>query len=81
MRKIIIDFLKENVFNNLIELAKENVFNNLIELANFGMIFQIKKRINFQNVLRKLFVLNYAQNGMWTYFTSSILHNKDNLIC
>jgi len=30
------------------------------------------------NILRKLFVLNYAPNGMWTYFLSVyFLHNKN----
>lgn len=30
------------------------------------------------NVLRKLYILNYAPNGMWTYFLSVyFLHNKD----
>ena len=30
------------------------------------------------NVLRKLFILNYAPNGMWTYFLSVyFLHNKN----
>ena len=31
-----------------------------------------------QKILRKLFILNYAPNGMWTYFLSVyFLHNKD----
>ena len=31
-----------------------------------------------QDILRKLFILNYAPNGMWTYFLSVyFLHNKN----
>lgn len=38
---------------------------------------QNKERFS-ENVLRRLFVLNYAPNGMWTYFTSVyFMHNKD----
>lgn len=54
-------------------------FENLKKLAAFwnDVSNQNKERFS-ENVLRRLFVLNYAPNGMWTYFTSVyFMHNKD----
>ncbi|MCS3321109.1 DUF262 domain-containing HNH endonuclease family protein [Bacteroides fragilis] len=54
-------------------------FENLKMLAAFwnDVSNQNKERFS-ENVLRRLFVLNYAPNGMWTYFTSVyFMHNKD----
>lgn len=54
-------------------------FENLKMLAAFwnDVSNQNKERFS-ENVLRCLFVLNYAPNGMWTYFTSVyFMHNKD----
>ena len=45
--------------------------NNLITLASFweDVANQSNERFS-EEILRKLFVLNYAPNGMWTYFVS-----------
>lgn len=52
-------------------LKNETVFNNLIELASFWNDVENQDPDKFsEDVLRKLFVLSYAPNGMWTYFTS-----------
>ena len=60
-------------------LKTEGVFDNLIILANFwnDVANQNNERFS-QEILRKLFVLNYAPNGMWTYFVSVyFMQNKD----
>lgn len=61
-------------------LKNEDVFNNLIELANFWNNIENQDSDKFsEDVLRKLFVLYYAPNSMWTYFTSVyFMKNKDN---
>ncbi len=52
-------------------LKKDNTFDNLIDLANFWNDVQNQSVERFSDrVLRRLFVLNYAPNGMWTYFVS-----------
>jgi len=52
-------------------LNKEETFNNLIELAEFWKDISNQNDEKFsEKVLRKLFILNYAPNGMWTYFLS-----------
>ena len=44
---------------------------NLIDLANFWNDVQNQNVERFSDrILRRLFVLNYAPNGMWTYFVS-----------
>ena len=60
-------------------LKKEGAFENIIELANFWKDVENQNESKFTDeVLRKFFVLNYAPNGMWTYFTSVyFMHNKD----
>lgn len=52
-------------------LKNDVTFSNLIDLANFwnDVIGQNADRFSPQ-VLRRLFVLNYAPNGMWTYFVT-----------
>jgi len=60
-------------------LKNEEVFSNLIELANFWNDIEKQDSDKFsEEVLRKLFVLYYAPNGMWTYFTSVyFMQNKN----
>lgn len=60
-------------------LKKEDIFNDLITLAHFweDVINQDKDRFS-QRILRRLFVLNYAPNGMWTYVVSVFfMENRD----
>ncbi|MBQ6773663.1 MAG: DUF262 domain-containing protein [Synergistaceae bacterium] len=64
------------------KLLRENhsqTFNNLILLAEFWNDISKQNPERFADrVLRRLFVLNYAPNSMWTYITSVyFLHNKD----
>ena len=60
-------------------LKTEGVFENIITLANFwnDVANQNNERFS-EEILRRLFVLNYAPNGMWTYFVSVyFMQNKD----
>ena len=60
-------------------LKKEDTFNDLITLAQFweDIVNQDKDRFS-SRILRRLFVLNYAPNGMWTYAVSVFfMQNKD----
>lgn len=52
-------------------LKNDQTFENLIDLADFwnDVLNQSVERFS-DKVLRRLFVLNYAPNGMWTYFVS-----------
>ena len=52
-------------------LRNDNAIEDLVDLAVFwqDIALQDQKRFN-PNVLRKLFVLNYAPNGIWQYITS-----------
>lgn len=52
-------------------LKNDETFENLIDLANFwnDVDNQDKERFS-EEVLKRLYVLNYAPNGMWTYFVS-----------
>lgn len=62
-------------------LKNDYVFSNLIELADFWEDVTNLNSDRFDNddVLRKLFVLNYAPNGMWTYFVSVyFIQHKNN---
>ena len=64
------------------KLLRENhkqTFANLITLANFWNDIANQDKTKFsERILRKLFVLNYAPNGMWTYIVSVyFMHNKD----
>lgn len=60
-------------------LKTEGVFDNLIILANFWNDVANQNNERFSpEILRRLFVLNYAPNGMWTYFVSVyFMQNKD----
>lgn len=60
-------------------LKKEDTLNNLIDLANFWNDVSNQDNDKFSGrILRRLFVLNYAPNGMWTYFVSVyFMQNKD----
>ena len=60
-------------------LRNENTLNNLEMLADFWESIDNQDDERFSDaILRKLFILNYAQNGMWTYFTSVyFMQNKD----
>ncbi|WP_405306753.1 DUF262 domain-containing protein [Methanobrevibacter sp.] len=52
-------------------LKNDETFDNLIDLAQFwkDILQQNKERFS-ERVLKRLYVLNYAPNGMWTYFVS-----------
>lgn len=60
-------------------LQSTETFENLKLLATFWNDVSNQNKERFSDkVLRRLFVLNYAPNGMWTYFTSVyFMHNKD----
>jgi len=52
-------------------LNNEKTFDNLEELAGFWADVQVQNAERFSDrVLRRLFVLNYAPNGMWAYLVS-----------
>lgn len=52
-------------------LKNDQTFDNLIDLAYFWNDVQNQSIERFSDrILRRLFVLNYAPNGMWTYFVS-----------
>lgn len=60
-------------------LKQEDTLSNLEILLDFwnSILNQDKERFS-EAILKKLFVLEYAPNGMWTYFLSVyFLHNKD----
>ena len=60
-------------------LKDGQTFKNLCDLADFWNDVQNQSVVRFSDrVLRRLFVLNYAPNGMWTYFVSVyFMANKD----
>lgn len=52
-------------------LKKDETFDNLIDLADFWNDIYDQNVERFSNdVLKRLYVLNYAPNGMWTYIVS-----------
>lgn len=65
--------------NNYQVLCDEGAFQELIILANFWNDVSNQSVDRFSDqVLRRLFVLNYAPNSMWTYFVSVyFMQNKD----
>lgn len=65
--------------NDYTLLKKSDTFTDLIMLADFWEDVSNQDADHFSSrVLRRLFVLNYAPNGMWTYFVSVyFMHNKD----
>ena len=60
-------------------LKKDSTIENLISLANFWKSIAEQDDEKFsEDILRKLFILNYAPNGMWNYFVSVyFMQNKD----
>lgn len=68
------DFYEKNSYALL---HSEQTLENLESLASFWE--RVATQQGFSNrVLRRLYVLNYAPNGMWTYITSVYyLHNRD----
>lgn len=65
--------------DNYALLREPNTLDDMITLAHFweDVSNQDKDRFS-QRILRLLFVLNYAPNGMWTYFVSVyFMLNKD----
>lgn len=65
--------------NSYAILKKDETLENLEALADFwnDVSNQDKERFS-DEVLRRLYVLNYAPNGMWNYFTSVyFMQNKD----
>lgn len=60
-------------------LKNDCIFENLIILADFWNDVSSQDTDRFsERILRRLFVLNYAPNGMWTYFVSVyFMQNKD----
>lgn len=60
-------------------LKQAETLTNLKILVDFWNDVYTQNAERFSNkILRKLFVLHYAPNGMWTYFLSVyFLHNKD----
>ncbi|MBR1479250.1 MAG: DUF262 domain-containing protein [Lachnospiraceae bacterium] len=65
--------------NSYTLLKNDQTFENLIDLADFWNDVQNQSVERFSDrILRRLFVLNYAPNGMWTYFVSVYyMANKD----
>lgn len=65
--------------NSYALLKNDHTFDNLIDLANFWNDVQNQSVDRFSDrILRRLFVLNYAPNGMWNYFVSVYyMANKD----
>ena len=65
--------------NSYALLNNDQTFQNLINLADFWNDVNNQSVERFSNrILRRLFVLNYAPNGMWTYFVSVYyMVNKD----
>ena len=50
-------------------LRKETTLDNLESLAHFWSDITLQNKERFSpEVLRKLYILNYAPNSMWTYF-------------
>ncbi len=60
-------------------LKQDETLPNLKFLIDFWNDVNTQNPDRFsQNILRKLFILNYAPNGMWTYFLSVyFLQNRD----
>lgn len=66
--------------DNYAMLHSSSTFDNLVTLADFWNDVNNQSKDRFSDrTLRRLFVLNYAPNGMWTYFVSVyFMHYKDN---
>ena len=61
-------------------LKKEETFENLIKLSKFWEDVSNQSQDKFSDrILKKLFILEYAPNSMWTYFVSVyFMKNADN---
>ena len=66
--------------DNYAILKQDETLPNLRILADFWNDIYYQNSERFSNIiLKKIFVLNYAPNGMWNYFLSVyFLQNKDN---
>lgn len=67
--------------DNYILLKSEETWANLISLSQFwkDILNQNMERFG-DGVLKRLFILQYAPNGMWAYLVSVyFLHNRDNM--
>lgn len=64
--------------NNYALLKKEQTLEHIEALADFWSDVRIQNKERFSDkILRRLFVLNHAPNGMWTYLTSVyFLHHR-----
>ena len=69
-------FYEKNAYSLL---KNDQTFENLIDLADFWNDVQNQSVDRFSDrILRRLYVLNYAPNSMWTYFVSVYyMSNKD----
>ena len=65
--------------NKYSRLLRDNTIPNLLSLIDFwGAVYDQDVTKFSESVLKKLFVLKYAPNGMWEYFTSvDFMVNKD----
>lgn len=65
--------------DSYILLRNEETFEDLVVLADFWNEVSNQDKDRFStSILRKLFVLNYAPNSMWTYFVSVyFMQNRD----
>lgn len=65
--------------NNYELLKNEETLEDLKALADFWTDVSIQNTERFENkILKQLFILNYAPNGMWAYLTSVyFLHKRD----
>jgi hypothetical protein len=64
--------------NNYALLKKEQTLERIEALADFWSDVRTQNKERFSDkILRRLFVLNYAPNSMWTYFVSVyFLHHR-----
>lgn len=59
-------------------LNNDTTLQNLLDLAKFWYDILTQNQKFGNNVLKKFFILNYAPNGMWTYFLSVyFMQNRD----
>ena len=57
--------------NSYALLKKDETFDNIIDLVNFWNDVELQNIDRFSDrVLKRLFVLHYAPNGMWAYIVS-----------
>ena len=69
----------KNSKNEKYALLNDQTFSNLIKLADFWKDVYLLNNLRFsENVLRRLFILKYAPNNLWTGITSVyFMVNKD----